>query len=475
MPQLSLIHEMIAAMSPAQIRFVRARIRGKKKQLFDTISLKKSASPAEIFPQLSTHAIYKLQRELQSQIAQALHAYQTKDSPYAELTDLIAEIKGYIYIGQYKEANAQLDRALKMADRLEEYGQALELLTIQKDLTLQKIHNTPPLEASLVYEETNWLRKSGIETDLSSYIKQIEEIKQLDQPSRKSWAAKTLEHLPFIETLEDTKSKILALHVKLYCLWTIRRLEEIMLEIAPLWKWLEEKPFLLSKPKLQSSLFSVLQAGLGYSIHQRSFQVAEELISKGTSCFEKAKVATPSYMASLTRWLIFEKETMVLGKADWIQEVLKLEKEWNDIQDIHYINTLLWRRIAVECFLRKELELTLKWTTLVLSQKRSNVSSNQILMASIIEIAAYCLLEEWEEMMKSIRRVEYFGRSRQCFNHTDSIILAAFRRIYSDSTELKRYLRSLAQELTASLVSGELEPRHLFLLGWLKKASEDKD
>ena len=435
MPAKSEIDKIIGGLELGESRYIRARLRGKKRRLFDFYLQEKkfdNVDIATLFPQLNTQRVATVRAQLEDQLCLLLGEYHARHSPQEKIRSLRLKGMAYLDKAQIHAAIKTLRLAYHLAVQHEEFLAAMEIAHLLESYE-EKEHIA---ESVLAYREI---------AESLLLLHQALEIKKLIGSPKHEAALKLLE---IDRQPTSIKAKCYLFRAQAICFLILKNFDECLLTIESAHSLIESNTDLLHDNVLRDTAIALYLGHCTILIGIGEHVKAEQSVLALEQLYKRMHLAQPS------AFYYFKLEVKL--EAAWqsknIPAFLSLVQDLGTflasaIEDDSKYRVLIMAMVAQRLVWSKEYDKAHEWIVKILKSRTKRISAPIHATIAILDLICLYKRDDMESLHEACRRSAYLFKSRKLKGtYTDSI-LRAFNAIAKAPENGINLLKALATKL----------------------------
>jgi hypothetical protein len=438
MAQKTVIMEIVKGLDRSQATFVRARLRGQKRRLYDFYSTSKNPENilgAQKAAGCQGNAFASLKAKLETELVGYLGEYARKKSPSQSLKAAMCLMEGYLSCGQSALAAQQVHSAFRLAAEVEDFAASRALI--------QTIDLYFAASSATISQQD---REQAVA--LAELLHAADAVKRLPQGEMVPAATVMYQRLQAIPPPVGRKALLLYLRATIISLVIQRRLQACLdhcIEIQRIW---EQHRFLLHDP----TVLAVATAAL--NVHAAVEQ-------------QTAEAGTANAHATQLVAILQQEGITVPGALDLFQLLLDLEQtQWS--KDCRKTDVLLKKlsqllhgaAVTDEKRLAKLLCVAagalisqqryheaLDWLRQLYKRRATELFEIWSAIAALMELTCHFTLADYEELLLCVRRAKRRMKLANTGNDFVEIVTKAFSKLGEEPQQAKSHLQHMVASL----------------------------
>jgi hypothetical protein len=447
MPPKSTLQEMIESLNRAEIVFLKKYFRGKKLEVFNEIVRKKKTDQKSLgasFRKMKagTYLVYRSQ--IAKELASLLDEYRHGGNPMNELRDLQQQAASTRASGQPAKAIKILTKAVTMAEKIEEFHIAGDMLA---SIMLMEVEGTKEMAGfmqkrqriAMLGAELGTIR--NLEIDVEGY--------KMNGGAARMKLATQMQRLLSHRGEPHSKKAL----VSFYC--AIANCHAILSEMDRCHETLVAAQTLIIGNPWMLHDEQILHSAT--NVHVR---LSATLALDGKA--REANLLLEQFVSNLKSWHID-----VPSKVQFEIERTMLQMVWQDgdrekfellsaklLASLETTNnfSLHERRNTALVMTEQHIQagsaaMALKWIAVAYDTRKLKTVPEAIVLIGIHELVAITMLADWERLLATLPKFDYACKSTDLLNAYTKLILDKFKEIALNPFSLKESLGILCREL----------------------------
>ena len=470
MPAKSEIDKIIRGLELGEARYIRARLRGKKRQLFDFYHQQKKFVAIDLptlFPSLDPKGLTTLRGHLEDRITQLLGEYYAQDAPLEKIRAL--QLKGLAYFNKAlsKPAIRAFEQAYALSMENEEFPAALQVCGRMKIYGYENTAQSEKAQRML----------SEIER-AQTLMKEALKAKALLGRERTAAVTALLASFEHEATPGSAKAEIYYLRALIICKILLGEIKDAIKLLAVVKARFQNKAFWLHDALFAESVMALY-------FNDTDIQIAYEQDAKAAmlsllaleTMFSDARLATPPPLSERKLYIELEGIWLEGNRQAFDRFLSKIEAylastaNGDPRRRVQLLALIAQRLTRMERYAQ-----ALDWTERVQTIRSSETSTQLLVVCAILELVCRYKEGDWEALFASCRRMEYLIKSRGVSEAYTKWIVKIFRLISKSPAQAREYLSVALSEITSYQESSFYNRinRGFNLYEWLEKETRGK-